>query len=140
MTNAKTETKSKIVLAVDDSREMLDIFKTILVAAGYRFLGASGAKQGLRLIGEVQPHLILLDIQMPEMDGFEMCRQIRVVEAWKNIPVAFVTARRTAADVETGMDAGGNDFITKPFDGKTLLARVERWMPKPPQAIFRQRA
>ena len=135
MANAKTEAKPKIVLAVDDSREMLDIFKTILVDAGYRFFGAGGAKQGLRLIAEVQPNLILLDIQMPEMDGFEMCRQIRATDAWKNIPVAFVTARRTAADVKTGMDAGGNDFITKPFDGKTLLGRVERWMPKP--QVFR---
>jgi DNA-binding response OmpR family regulator len=135
MTTKKAE--PKIVLAVDDSREMLDILKTVLVDAGYRFFGAGGAKQCMRLIAEIKPSLILLDIQMPEMDGFELCRQIRAVEAWKNIPIAFLTARRSAQDVKTGMEAGGNDFITKPFDGKTLLSRVERWMPKPPQAIFR---
>ena len=72
---------------------------------------------------------------MPEMDGFELCRQIRATETWKNIPIAFLTARRTTQDVKIGMEAGGNDFITKPFDGKTLLGRVERWMPKP--QVFR---
>jgi DNA-binding response OmpR family regulator len=140
MPTKKTEAKPKVVLAVDDSRDMLDIVKAVLVDAGYRFFGAGGARQGLRLIGEVEPDLILLDIQMPEMDGFEMCRQIRATEAWKHIPVAFLTARHTAQDVKAGLDAGGNDFITKPFDGKTLLGRVERWMPKPPAAVFQKSA
>lgn len=117
-----------IIVAVDDSREMLDILKTIVADAGYRFYGANGAKQCLRLVGEVLPDLILLDIQMPETDGFALCRQIRGIEAWKSIPVAFLTARRTAADVKSGIAAGGNDFITKPFDAKSLLSRIERWV------------
>jgi DNA-binding response OmpR family regulator len=117
-----------VVVAVDDSREMLDILKSLIVGAGYRFFGASNANQCLRLLGDVEPALILLDIQMPEVDGFDLCRQIRAVEAWRHIPVAFVTARRTAQDVKAGIAAGGNDFITKPFDAKNLMARVERWV------------
>jgi DNA-binding response OmpR family regulator len=117
-----------VIVAVDDSREMLDILKSVIAGAGYRFFGASNANQCLRLIGDVEPDLILLDIQMPEIDGFELCRQIRAIEAWRQIPVAFVTARRTAQDVKAGIAAGGNDFITKPFDAKQLMARVERWV------------
>jgi CheY-like chemotaxis protein len=88
-----------VIVAVDDSREMLDILKSLVAGAGYRFFGASNASQCLRLVRDVEPDLILLDIQMPEVDGFELCRQIRAVEAMRNIPVAFVTARRTAQDV-----------------------------------------
>lgn len=117
-----------IVVAVDDSREMLDILKTVVVDAGYRFLGADSAKQCLRLVGDIRPDLILLDIQMPETDGFVLCRHIRDIDAWHNVPVVFLTARRTAQDVKAGIGAGGNDFITKPFDTKHLLARVERWV------------
>lgn len=117
-----------VVVAVDDSREMLDILKSLIAGAGYRFFGASNAAHCLRLVRDVEPDLILLDIQMPEKDGFELCRQIRAIEALKDIPVIFVTARRTAQDVKEGIAAGGNDFITKPFDARNLMARVERWV------------
>ncbi len=120
-----------VIIAVDDSREMLDILKSLIAGAGYRFYGASSANQCMRLVRDVEPDLILLDIQMPEVDGFELCRQIRGVEAWRNIPVAFVTARRTAQDVKAGIAAGGNDFITKPFEPRNLMARVDRWVKQP---------
>lgn len=119
-----------VIVAVDDSREMLDILKTVVADAGYRFLGAGGAKQCMRLVADVRPDLILLDIQMPETDGFELCRQIRQVESWRDVPVAFLTARRTAQDVKAGIAAGGNDFITKPFDAKSLMLRIDRWVPR----------
>ena len=117
-----------VILAVDDSSEMLDILKNLIAGAGYRFYGAGNAGQCMRLVLEIQPDLILLDIQMPEVDGFALCRQIRALEACKHTPVAFVTARRTTQDVKAGIAAGGNDFITKPFDPKNLLARIERWV------------
>ena len=116
-----------VIVAVDDSTEMLDILKSLIAAAGYRFFGASNATQCMRLVRDVAPDLILLDIQMPEVDGFELCRQIRAVEACQHTPIAFVTARRTAQDVKAGIAAGGNDFITKPFDAKVLMTRIERW-------------
>src|SRR5579863_225180 len=97
---ASLHTDKPVIVAVDDSREMLDILKTVVADAGYRFFGASGANQCLRLVRDVQPALILLDIQMPEIDGFELCRQIRAVESWRDVPIAFLTARRTAQDVK----------------------------------------
>src|SRR5690242_161247 len=117
-----------VILAVDDSSEMLDILKNLIAGAGYRFYGASNANQCMRLVRDIQPDLILLDIQMPEVDGFELCRQIRALQACQHTPIAFVTARRTTQDVKAGIAAGGNDFITKPFDAKNLLARIERWV------------
>ncbi len=117
-----------VVVAIDDLREMLDILKSVIAGAGYRFYGANNASQCMRLVRDVEPDLIILDIQMPELDGFELCRQIRAIEAFKHIPVAFVTARRTAQDVKSGIAAGGNDFITKPFDAKNLMVRIERWL------------
>ena len=117
-----------VILAVDDSSEMLDILKSVIAGAGHRFYGASNADQCMRLVRDIAPHLILLDIQMPEIDGFNLCRQIRALEACRRTPIAFVTARRTAQDVKAGIAAGGNDFITKPFDPKNLLARIERWV------------
>lgn len=116
-----------VIVGVDDSREMLDLLKTLICNEGYRFVGANSAQQCFRLVGDLQPDLILLDIQMPEIDGFELCRRIRKIEAWRSIPIAFLTARRTAEDVKAGIAAGGNDFITKPFDAKTLLGRIARW-------------
>jgi DNA-binding response OmpR family regulator len=117
-----------VILAVDDSSEMLDILKNLIAGAGYRFYGASNANQCMRLVRDIQPDLILLDIQMPEVDGFELCRQIRALQACQHTPIAFVTARRTTQDVKAGIAAGGNDFITKPFDPKNLMARIERWV------------
>jgi two-component system OmpR family response regulator len=127
MTSVTTPEKP-VIVAVDDSREMLDILKSLIAGAGYRFFGASNANQCMRLVRDVEPDLILLDIQMPEVDGFELCRQIRAVETCQHTPVAFVTARRTAQDVKAGVAAGGNDFITKPFDAKQLMARIDRWV------------
>ena len=117
-----------VILAADDSSEMLDILKNLIAGAGYRFYGASNANQCMRLVRDIQPDLILLDIQMPEVDGLELCRQIRALQACQHTPIAFVTARRTTQDVKAGIAAGGNDFITKPFDAKNLLARIERWV------------
>ena len=76
----------------------------------------------------VDPKVILLDIQMPEMDGFETCRRLRGMFLLKTVPVAFLTARKSSEDVREGLAAGGNDFIVKPFDPEKLLARVDHWM------------
>jgi len=126
----KEQRRSKIVIAVDDAQENLEVVKAVVTSAGYTFMGTRSGKECLALALRVTPRLILLDIQMPEMDGFETCRRLRAVGACRGVPIAFLTASKTAEDVRAGMEAGGNDFIIKPFDVAKLLARIEHWVSK----------
>jgi two-component system OmpR family response regulator len=119
--------RSKIVIGVDDNPANLAFLKTTISAAGYSFVGLSGGAECLSIVLRFPPRLILLDIQMPGMDGFETCRRLRGMAETRNVPIAFLTGRRTREDVQQGLAAGGNDFIIKPFDREHLLARVQMW-------------
>jgi two-component system OmpR family response regulator len=118
----------KTVIGVDDQPENLAILEGIIESRGYSFFGASSGAECISLALRVDPKLILLDVQMPEMDGYETCRRLRGMFLLKTVPVAFLTARNGPDDVREGLAAGGNDFIVKPFDPVRLLARVEHWM------------
>jgi two-component system, OmpR family, response regulator len=120
--------KGKTVLGVDDQPENLVLLEALVEAHGYSFFGASSGAECLSLAMRVDPKVILLDVQMPQMDGFETCRRLRGMFLLKTVPVAFLTARKSPEDVRTGLAAGGNDFIVKPFDAEKLLARVDYWM------------
>jgi DNA-binding response OmpR family regulator len=96
-------------------------------AEGYSFVAFSTGQQCLDLAHRVVPRLILLDIQMPNLDGFETCRRLRQRSELANVPIVFLTACKTREDVRAGMLAGGNDFIIKPFDRNQMLARVRHW-------------
>ena len=117
----------KTVIGVDDLAENRLLLKMLLEANGYNFFGCEGGRDCLTLLQRVVPGLILLDIQMPDMDGFETCRQLRRWPQFNDVPVAFLTASKTPQDLRAGLDVGGNDFILKPFDATKLLARVAHW-------------
>ena len=119
--------KSKVVLAADDQPENIMMLESLIESQGFAFFGVSNGPECLSLAQRIGPRLILLDVQMPEMDGFETCRRIRGLFGLKHIPVAFLTARKSATDVRAGILAGGNDFIVKPFDPDKLIARVLHW-------------
>lgn len=119
--------RGRIVIGVDDSREILAPLKAVISAAGYTFFGVASGQECLGLASRAKPHLILLDIQMPEMDGFETCRRLRMIGALERVPVVFLTGRKTVEDVQRGMAAGGNDFMIKPFARDKLLERVRHW-------------
>lgn len=119
--------KDKIVIGIDDQAENIMMLEALIDAQGYTFFGASSALDGISLAQRASPRLILLDIQMPGMDGFETCRRLRQIWALKQVPIAFLTASKSPEDVRKGIAAGGNDFITKPFDADKLLARVDLW-------------
>jgi DNA-binding response OmpR family regulator len=119
--------KNKVVLGVDDQPENLLVLQALLEAQGYTFVGASSGAECLSLAARTAPRLILLDIQMPEMDGFETCRRLRAAWDLRQAPIAFLTARKSPEDVKLGIAAGGDDFILKPFDQQRLLARVDHW-------------
>src|SRR5689334_21296256 len=105
----------KLVIAADDAPEVLLLLKAALTGAGLSFMGAASAAELLALSLRVVPRLILLDVEMPEMNGFEACRRLRANRNLVRVPIAFLTARKTFEDVAEGLSSGGNDFILKPF-------------------------
>ncbi len=121
------DNRSKVVLGVDDDPTNLEFLKLTLMAGGYSFVGASNGEQCISLVLRVPPRLILLDVQMPGMDGYETCRRLRQMESLDSVPISFLTARKSREDVRMGLASGGNDFIVKPFLRDRLLERVRHW-------------
>jgi CheY-like chemotaxis protein len=122
-----SDPSSKIILGVDDVPENLFLLKAAVKSAGYTFLGASSGIECMRLLLRVMPRVILLDIEMPETDGFETCRRIKANPALRHIPVIFLTARKGTGDVAECRRVGGNGFIVKPFDAPELQDRLRHW-------------
>ncbi len=112
------------ILIVDDTPANLDLLRDILAPAGYHIFFATSGEQAVRVATEARPHLILLDVNMPQVDGFETCRRLKQVEGVAEIPVIFVTARTDVADLARGFDVGGVDYITKPIKQPEVEARV----------------
>ncbi|MBN1991246.1 MAG: response regulator [Anaerolineae bacterium] len=117
-------TDQPTILIVDDEPVLHDILEGLLSIEGYRFASANNGVEALEKIAEVKPDLILLDIMMPRMNGFEVCRQLKANKKWQNIPIILITALDSKNDLAKGLDAGANDFVRKPFDRTELLARV----------------
>jgi DNA-binding response OmpR family regulator len=122
-----TSESSKIVIGVDDAPENLFLLQATVKAAGYPFMGVKGGAECITLLARVQPRLVLLDIEMPGMDGFETCKRIRQMREYQHVPICFLTARKTDEDVKRGVEVGGNDFIIKPFNPAQLLERIKYW-------------
>lgn len=120
--------RSKVIVGVDDVRANLALLDAALRSAGYTFIGASSGPEALDVLIRVRPRLILLDVCMPEMDGFETCRRVRQRNDLARVPIAFVTACKTEADVRACVAVGGNDFIVKPFTVAHLLERAAYWV------------
>jgi DNA-binding response OmpR family regulator len=116
--------KRKKILLVDDSNTILMMEKFILRNDPYELVSASNGEEAVLKAAEHQPDLILLDVIMPKMGGFEACRLIRENEVTRSIPVIMVTTRGEAANVETGWANGCTDYVTKPINAVELLAKV----------------
>lgn len=113
------------ILMVDDSPLNLKVLGGTLHEREYEVEYATCGKKALEWIEKVKFDLILLDIMMPEMDGYEVCRRIREDQQYNDIPIIFITAKTDADSIVKGFEAGGQDYITKPFDANELLARVK---------------
>lgn len=117
----------KRVLCIEDHSEMIELIRLILGRHGLDVDGAQGGREGLKAMQENPPDLVLLDLMMPDMDGWEVYRQIKANDHLKEIPVIAVTAKAQGIDRILGLHiAGMDDFITKPFGPKELVASVER--------------
>ena len=115
------EDSKPIILVADDEPATLKYVAMNLTARGYQVLTASDGLEAMKIFRRRVVDLAMLDITMPGMDGFEVCRQIRMLSA---IPVIMLTARAREADIVEAFDAGADDYVTKPFGVKELLARV----------------
>lgn len=114
-----------LVLIVDDTLENIQVLGSLLRDAGYSINVATSGKQALSTLDRVIPDLVLLDIMMPEMDGFEVCRRMKTNADWRSIPVIFLTAKVETESVVEGFELGAVDYVTKPFQAAELLQRVE---------------
>ncbi|MEP0822098.1 MAG: response regulator transcription factor [Ignavibacterium sp.] len=113
------------VLLVDDEKDILELLKYNLQKEGYRTLTAANGQQALSL-AQSRPDLIVLDVMMPEMDGWEVCRALRNSPATAGIPVIFLTAKDDEVDEVVGLELGADDYIVKPVRVKTFMARVKK--------------
>lgn len=112
------------ILVVEDTPANIQTLAAILKEKGFQLSVATNGRQALEVLGRVRPDLILLDVMMPEMDGFETCRRIKANESLRDIPIIFLTAKTEPADIVAGFELGAVDYVGKPFNAHELLARV----------------
>ncbi len=110
------------ILVIDDDENTLWLVSTLLQHNGFETVTSGSSAEGLKLAQDEQPDMVLLDVMMPELDGWELCRRIR---EFSEVPVMFITAKSGIRDVVKGLEIGGDDYIVKPFDNRELVARVK---------------
>jgi two-component system, OmpR family, response regulator VicR len=127
--------KTRQVVYIEDEQEMIDLVRLILNRRGFEITGANGGKQGLDKVRRLLPDLVLLDLMMPDMDGWDVYQQMKAEEATQNIPVIIVTAKAQSIDRVLGLHiAKVDDYISKPFSPQELVDSVERVLAKRQQA------
>ena len=120
------------ILAVEDDEDILELLKYNLAKEGYRVTAVTSGEEGLQLAHSTTPDLILLDLMLPGVDGLEVCRRLKLDAKTRQVPIIMLTAKGEEADIVTGLELGAEDYITKPFSTRVLLARV--------RAVLRRRA
>lgn len=122
------------ILIVDDSEVVVKLVQLQLSSAGYNVVSARDGLSGLKLAKKTEPDLVILDVQMPEMDGYEVCRQLRKRRATSRTPIIMLTSLSNISNMQTGYEAGADDYITKPFKPLELQMRVEAILRRAAQA------
>jgi two-component system response regulator VicR len=115
------------IVCIEDDNEIVDLIRLILSPQGFQIVGAAGGQEGLTLVQAQKPDLILLDLMMPDMDGWEVYHRLREDPALSEVPVIIITARAQEVDRVLGLEiAHVDDYLTKPFTPKELMGSVER--------------
>jgi DNA-binding response OmpR family regulator len=112
----------KIILIADDNKDIVDILKIYAQKEGYKSICAYDGEQALKMYKEYNPMLILLDVMMPKINGFDVCKQIRQTS---NVPIIMVTAKSEEADRILGLDIGADDYVIKPFSPREVMTRIK---------------
>jgi DNA-binding response OmpR family regulator len=119
--------KSKRVVYIEDEQEMIDLVRLILGRKGLEVIGANGGREGLELVGREMPDLVLLDLMMPDMDGWDVYQHMKADETQRDIPVIVITAKAQSIDKVLGLHiAKVDDYISKPFSPQELIDSVEK--------------
>ena len=127
--------QDKHIVVIEDDPEMIELVKLILAKDGFKVTGAGNGREGLETIQEVGPQVVLLDLMMPDMDGWEVYQSMKANDAMKNIPVIIITAKAQSIDKVLGLHiAKVDDYITKPFSPTELLNSVRKVMTNIPSA------
>ncbi len=122
---------SAFILCIEDEPEMIDLIRIILGRRGFIVSGATGGREGLEKLAQQKPDLVLLDLMMPDIDGWEVYQQMKADDGLKDVPVIVVTAKAQSIDKVLGLHiAKVDDYIAKPFSPEELLASVERVLQK----------
>ena len=115
----------KKILIVEDEESLLKLESILLTTKGYLVRGATTGPAALEAIAEERPDLVLLDIMLPGLDGFEVCERIKSNKETRNIPVILLTAKKTPEDVARGVEVGAEQYITKPFKSAKVMETIE---------------
>jgi two-component system phosphate regulon response regulator PhoB len=121
----KTTANGRTVLVVEDEQDLLDLLRYNLARDGYRVLTAESGETGLRLARTERPDLVLLDLMLPGMDGLEVCRALKGGKDTADLPIVMLTAKGEESDIVAGLELGADDYITKPFSPRVLIARLK---------------
>ncbi|MCX5636110.1 MAG: response regulator [Planctomycetota bacterium] len=118
------------ILVVDDEEDIVELVELNIAREGYRVLACGTGEQALQIAHSKLPDLIILDLMLPGIDGLEVCRRLKNDPKTEQIPIVILSAKGEEADIVTGLELGADDYITKPFSGKVMAARVRRILRK----------
>lgn len=121
---------NRTVLIVEDEQEIADLVKFHLQREGIEVTMTRSGRKALDLVRQSKPDLVILDLMLPDLDGLEVCRRLREHDDTKEIPIVILTSRGTEADIVAGIEMGADDYVTKPFSPRVLMARIQNAMRK----------
>lgn len=112
------------LLVVEDEKDLLEVLRFSLSREGFSVRTAENGEDAIRFVREKRPDLVVLDLMLPTIDGLSVCRALRATESTRDLPVVMLTAKGEESDIVRGLEAGADDYVTKPFSPKVLLARI----------------
>jgi twitching motility two-component system response regulator PilG len=127
-TEGRSKPLKKKILVVDDSQPILELASTMLKLLGYEPLKASTGVEALRILSQESPDMALLDVMLPDMDGFKICQHIRGNANLAEMPVFMVSAKKTSEDMERGLKVGANEYVTKPFKSAEMAQLIKTYI------------
>ncbi len=128
------------LLIIDDEKEFIDTIAVRLKALGYDIIEALSGEEGLDKVHKEKPDLIILDLAMPGMDGFEVCERLKVDKDYKAVPIVVLSAKFQPNDIQFAKELGADAYLTKPVDLKMLLTQIESFLRKAPGAAIKKEA